>query len=95
MLNPDPCKRLGYKKYKDLINHPYFEGCFEENGKLINEKLQNAAFKIDNKIDLDQLNPIPYDILFRIDNINSNEQLDFNIQGFTHINQSVSKVSKD
>ena len=95
LLNPDPWKRLGYKKLNDLIYHPYFDGCFNENGKLIKKKLVKATFKIEKKEDEKQLKPIPHDLLFRIDDNNGNEQIEFDITGFTHVHQSISKISKE
>ena len=65
LLNPDPWKRLGYKELKDLILHPYFDGCFSENGKLIKKKLVKATFKVEKIEDEKQLKPIPHEIFYR------------------------------
>jgi serine/threonine protein kinase len=85
LLNPDPRKRLGYQSFKELIHHPYFEGCFEDSGKLKKNQLAHAGFKIEPLFEENMLTPIPHELLFRIDDINSNEIIDFEIKGFTHI----------
>ena len=90
LLNPDPRKRLGYHSAKELTSHPYFNGCFHENGNLKKEVLGAAGFKIERQCEEAMLTPIPHELLFRIDDINSNEIIDFDIQGFTHFNHSVS-----
>jgi hypothetical protein len=95
LLNPNPQKRLGFDNSEELINHPFFNGCFEENGKIKKEVLVPAAFKVPNNQDEHILKPIPHEFLFRTDAIDLNENPDFSIQGFTHFNNSVSKVNKN
>lgn len=94
LLNPHPQRRIGYLKSEDLINHPYFEGCFDEEGSIKKNKLVKAPFKVEIDLKYLNMNPISYDILLRFDDINNTEQPISDIPDFTHVNQSISKFSQ-
>lgn len=88
LLHPHPQKRIGYYKTQELIHHAYFEGCFNDDGSIKKDSLVKAPFKVDIDSYSLNMNPIPYDMLFRIDD-NSSENPISDIQDFTHVNQSV------
>ena len=93
LLNPHPKKRLGFQNHQDLLDHPYFKGCFDKDGRIRQNSLTQAAFKVERNFEYQLLTPIPYDLLFRIDDINGNEIVNFDVQGFTHFDQSISRKS--
>lgn len=93
LLNPDPQKRIGFQNRSELIHHPYFEGCFEETGKIKKGGLVQTAYKVERSFEEFKLKPIPHEFIFRTDDVGSESNFDFDIMGFTQFNQSVSKFS--
>lgn len=88
LLHPHPQKRLGYHKTQELTQHPFFQGCFDERHAIREGRLAKATFKVEPSKGLQSLNPIPYEMLFRIDDDSKGKPPVSDIPGFTHVDTS-------
>lgn len=88
----DPLKRLGFRDYKALLLHPFFEGVLREDGTIDEKRLKRRPFRVKVDNDFNGGGVIPKDLVFQFLK-NSKEGSDhFNIPDFTHYEVSASGV---
>ena len=64
LLVPDPIKRLGFRDYNKLLNHPFFDGVFMPDGKINEDKLARRPFKVRADDDFRHAPSISKDLVF-------------------------------
>ena len=84
LLTPDPIKRIGYRSYNEITQHPYFSEYYNCDDELIAERVVPRPFRVD-VLEIDHAQqPIPQQILFQIENGDLNINDTFDIGGFTY-----------
>lgn len=92
LLDPNPKERLGYKDFSELLNHPYFRGCFTENGIINPKQVKRDPFELIDPLKTKDLKPIPFKYIFRTDDLTQVEEVNYYVKGFSFLDKSMSSA---
>jgi serine/threonine protein kinase len=84
LLDPKPEKRLGFKDVRELLDHPFFENCFDSDRRIKKNSLKKDVFNVKEKFSFDFSTVIPQEVLLPEYSIDSYTIKNNYIKGFDY-----------